>query len=276
MLEIPEAQTIARQINETIAGKTITHAVAAASPHGFAWYFGEPALYGEMLSGKKITGTASYGGRPEIWAEDMRISFGDGVNVRYFDGGAKLPVKHQLFIELDDGGAICCTVQMYGGLFAFPDGANNDYYYVVAKEKISPLSDEFDAAYFGSLMADDAGKLSAKAFLATQQRIPGLGNGVSQDILWNAKIHPKRKMSTLSDGEFETLYLTMKSLLRDMTAKGGRDTEKNLFGKPGGYITTMSKKNEGMPCPACGGLIRRMAYMGGNVYVCEGCQGDGK
>jgi len=38
----------------------------------------------------------------------------------------------------------------------------------------------------------------------------------------------------------------------------------------------MSKKNDGMPCPACGGLIRRSAYMGGNIYVCEGCQGNGK
>ena len=276
MLEIPEAQTIARQLSETITGKTIINATAAASPHGFAWYFGDPSLYGEMLGGKKVTGAVAYGGRPEIWAEDMRISFGDGVNVRYFSVGAKLPVKHQLLIELDDGGAICCTVQMYGGLFAFPDGMNDDYYYKAAKEKISPLTDEFNAAYFESLMADDAGKLSAKAFLATQQRIPGLGNGVAQDILWNAKIHPKQKMSALSDGEFETLLFMVKSLLAEMTAKGGRDTEKDLFGKPGGYITTMSKKNEGMPCPTCGGLIRRMAYMGGNVYVCEGCQGIGK
>ena len=276
MLEIPEAQTIARQFNETIIGRTITKATAASSPHGFAWYFGEPALYGEMLNGKKVTGAAAYGGRPEIWAENMRISFDDGVNVRYYTPAAKLPAKHQLHLELDDGCAICCTVQMYGGLCAFPDGMNDNFYYTVSKEKVSPLSNEFNAAYFDSLLADDGRKLSAKAFLATQQRIPGLGNGVSQDILWSAKIHPKRKMSTLSDGEFETLYHTVKTLLADMTEKGGRDTEKDLFGKPGGYITTMSKKNEGMPCPVCGDLIRRMAYLGGNVYVCEGCQGTGK
>ena len=83
MLEIPEAQTIARQVREALTGQTIVNATAAASPHGFAWYFGEPALYGELLNGKVITDTAAYGGRPEIWAEEMRISFGDGVNVRY-------------------------------------------------------------------------------------------------------------------------------------------------------------------------------------------------
>ena len=275
MLEIPEAQTIARQLSETVAGKTIASAVAAASPHGFAWYFGDPALYDEILNGKEITATAAYGGHPEIWAGDMRISFGDGVNVRYFAAGAKRPAKHQLLLEFDGGDAVCCTVQMYGGLWAFPDGMNSNFYYIVAKEKPSPLSDEFDEAYFESLLTGDAKKLSAKAFLATDQRIPGLGNGVLQDILWSAKIHPKRKMSALSETEFETMYQTVKSLLAEMTAKGGRDTEKDLYGSPGGFITTMSKKNDGMPCPVCGDLIRRLAYMGGNVYVCDSCQRHG-
>ena len=275
MLEIPEAQTIARQLRETVVGKTIVYAEAAASPHGFAWYFGDPALYGQALGGKKVTGTAAYGGRPEIWAEDMRISFADGVNARYCAAGASRPAKHQLLLELDGGDAICCTVQMYGGMFAFPDGMNDDFYYNAAKDKPSPLTDQFDRTYFGSLLPD-AQKLSVKALLATQQRIPGLGNGVLQDILWKAGIHPKRKVSALTDGELDALFATVKELLSEMTALGGRDTEKDIFGDPGGYVTTMSKKNDGMPCPACGGLIRRSAYMGGNIYVCEGCQGNGK
>jgi formamidopyrimidine-DNA glycosylase len=49
------------------------------------------------------------------------------------------------------------------------------------------------------LSGEKLSSLSAKAFLATEQRIPGLGNGVAQDILFTAKIHSKRKMSTLSE-----------------------------------------------------------------------------
>jgi len=272
MLEIPEAQTVALQLGKTITGKTITRAVAAASPHSFAWYFGEPELYSQMLEGKKVTNTKAYGGRPEIWAEDMRISFGDGVNVRYYSDDAKRPAKHQLLLEFDDDTAICCTIQMYGMLFAFPDGMNDDdSYYTAAKEKPSPLSEQFDKAYFDSLLAENQ-KLSAKAFLATEQRIPGLGNGTLQDILWHSKIHPKRKVSTLSVGDLEMMYSSVKDTLAEMTAKGGRDVEKDIFGNPGGFATTMSKNNVGMPCPACGDLIKRMAYLGGNVYVCETCQ----
>ena len=271
MLEIPESETLARQLKETIAGKTIAKAVAAASPHAFAWYYGDPAAYGAMLGGKKITDAFAYGGHPEILAEDMRISFGDGANVRYFGVAAKRPAKHQLLLEFEDGDAICCTVQMLGSILAFPDGMNDDFYYKVAREKPSPLSDEFDEAYFDSLFAGDTkNKLTAKAFLATEQRIPGLGNGVLQDILWNAKVHPKRKISELSDNEVQALFRSVKNLLREMAEKGGRDTEKDLFGNPGGYITAMSRKSS--LCPECGGSVQNMAYLGGKVYVCEICQ----
>ena len=185
-------------------------------------------------------------------------------------------------MEFDDGAAVACTVQMYGGIFCFPESAGKqqvrlavspgDFYYKMAKEKPSPLSGEFDEKYFASLLTDKTKKLSAKAFLATEQRIPGLGNGVLQDVLWRAQIHPKRKVNTLSDGELDKLYNVVKSTLAEMTEKGGRDTEKDLFGNAGGYATVMSNKNEGAACPVCGGLIKRMAYLGGNVYVCEGCQ----
>ena len=73
-------------------------------------------------------------------------------------------------------------------------------------------------------------KLSAKAFLATEQRIPGLGNGVLQDILWYANIHPKRKISTLSAEQKHKLFRSVKTILAEMTELGGRDTERDLFG----------------------------------------------
>jgi formamidopyrimidine-DNA glycosylase len=134
MLELPESYVLAEQFKETLDGKTILSATANSSPHGFAWYYGEPAEYNGRLAGKTITGSVSYGGRPEIWAEDMRISFLDGVRVRYIEPGEKRPVKHQLLLEFNDDSAICCSVQMYGGMLAFEDGELDDFYYNSAKE----------------------------------------------------------------------------------------------------------------------------------------------
>jgi len=273
MLEIPESYVLAHQMKETLVGKTIEKAVANSHPHGFAWYWENPADYGAMLNGKKITNTASYGGRPEIWAEDMRISFGDGVNARYYAPKAKRPSKHQLLVEFDDESALCCTVQMLGGIWAFPDGLNDDMYYAVAKEKPSPLSDEFDEAYFDSLFAEDAKPtMSAKAFLATKQRIPGLGNGALQDILFNARIHPKRKLESIGDSEKEAIFTSIKTTLAAMRDSGGRDTEKDLFNNQGGYKTILSKNTLHAPCYACGGMLVRKSFLGGNIYFCGTCQ----
>lgn len=272
MIEIPEAWTLARQLNETIAGKTITKALAGASHHNFAFYSGDPACYSAILQGRTLQKAVCSGGYIEIHVGDWVLAFHDGVNLRFHSASDRIPPKHQLLLEFMDGTALVCTVQMYGGLLCFPEGTNDEYYYLVAKEKPSPLSDKFDEAYFASLFQDKTEKLSAKAFLATEQRIPGLGNGCLQDILWKAKIHPKRKVSTFSKEETERLYQSVKDTLVEMAEGGGRDTEKDLFGNKGSYLTSMSKNNIDGFCPCCGDSIRRFAYLGGNVYICETCQ----
>lgn len=57
-----------------------------------------------------------------------------------------------------------------------------------------------------------------------------------------------------------------------MTEAGGRDTERDLFGNPGGYKTALSANTVGAYCPACGENIKKEAYLGGSIYYCEGCQ----
>ena len=95
---------------------------------------------------------------------------------------------------------------------------------------------------------------------------------VSTGILFNAKIHPKRKLQTLSDAEKQAMYESVTQTLSSMTASGGRDTEKDIFGVNGGYITKLSAKIKNDPCPVCGGAVIREAYMGGNIYYCPVCQ----
>lgn len=272
MLEIPESYTIARQLNETIKGKIISYVKANQSPHSFAWYFGSPEGYDELLSGKTIGLSHARAGMIEIEVEDCRIVFGDGATPRYYEDRTKAPKKNQLYVEFDDGSALICTIQMYGGLLAFREGENNNEYYLAAKDKPSPLTDQFNYEYFRSLRTEKTHKLSAKAFLATEQRIPGLGNGALQDILFTAGIHPKRKLDTISEDEYEKLYQAVKTLLKQMAELGGRDTEKDLFGNPGGYMTLLSKKTAWTPCTICGYELHKDNYMGGTIYYCENCQ----
>lgn len=274
MIEMPEAVTLAHQLNEKVRGRSIVSAEAGHSPHKFAWYTGDPKGYGALLGGRTVQEARSSGGVVELsLSGEMTLFFNDGPSLRWHKPGAKLPDKHQLLLMLDDGSALTASVQMYGGMQCFPDGAVDNPYLVGGRSKPSPLGPDFTYEYFQSLASGAKTRtLSAKAFLATEQRIPGLGNGVLQDILFNAGIHPKRKLDTLSPDEFEGLWRAVVGTLREMTDKGGRDTENDLYGLPGGYPSVLSRNTVGTACPRCGGTIAKEAYMGGAVYYCAGCQ----
>lgn len=273
MIEIPEAVVLAQQWNQTLRGKRVRNVVANQSPHGFAWFFGDPDDYHRRLAGKTLGKAVPVAGFIDVEVEDMHMTFQDGVNMRLFLPGEPLPKKHQLWIELEDGTSFVCTVQMYGGMMVFPDGDYDDNkYYSGAKAKPSPLTDAFDEAYFSGIVSAAKPNLSIKALLATEQRIPGLGNGVLQDILFRSHLHPKQKINGISDAQWEVVFRQIKDTLAEMAIKGGRDTERDLYGCYGGYQTQLSKNTWKEPCPECGGEIERKAYLGGNVYYCEHCQ----
>ena len=272
MLELPEANVMSRQLKSELLGDEITQVIVNQSPHKFAWYFENPLLYEARLQGHKLTDVVSISGQVEIHFEDMRLVLSDGVNIRLYDQKDKLPPKHQLFILFKSGKSLVFSVQMYGGLAAFGDGENQNPYYLVAKMKPSPLTDDFDFDYFHKLIADEQKNPSLKAFLATEQRIPGLGNGVLQDILYNAEMHPKRKLKTLTEQDVKKLYAAVKNTIKDMTDQGGRDTEKDLYGERCGYLTRLSSKTQDEPCHRCGDIIHKESYMGGSIYFCGTCQ----
>jgi formamidopyrimidine-DNA glycosylase len=115
-------------------------------------------------------------------------------------------------------------------------------------------------------------KRSVKGLLTQDQLIPGLGNSIAQDILFSARLHPKRALDSLGAGERKRLYRSILDTVREVTERGGRSDELDLFGKPGGYPRKMDKNAAGRKCPACGARIEKMQYLGGACYFCPGCQ----
>jgi len=272
MLEIPESRTISLQTDKILARRTIAEVFPASSPHKFAFYNGDPAMYPALLKAKQILSTKGHGMFVDIYFDDdICITIGDGTNIRYYSSIDQCPQKHQLLIVLDDGHCLVFTVSMYGGIWAYRGEFDNPYHRGSLKS-VSPLEETFDEHHFNSIYNSTTKDFSLKALLATEQRIPGLGNGVLQDILFNAGIHPRRKKSTLSDFEKAELFYSLKVTLKNMAEKGGRDTEKDLFGNTGGYKTLLSKNTLKNPCPNCGNAIVKESYLGGAIYFCPICQ----
>lgn len=272
MIELPEALTYAKELNQMAAGKTVKLVCPPSSPHKFCWFYGAPEDYDKQLKGCTVESAEGFGIYVEIrFDRGRKLAFNDGVKVRFLDQNEARPKKYQLYLEFTDGTALAFSVAMYGSIICHSGSYDNEYY-LISRDGMSPLSDAFDEKYFDSLAASVKPAVSVKALLATEQRIPGLGNGCLQDILFHASIHPKRKVGTLTEEEKSRLFCSIKEVMREMAESGGRDTEKNLMGNPGGYRTLMSKNTWKSGCPRCHGEIVKENYLGGSVYYCPACQ----
>lgn len=279
MIEAPEARVIAAQIAQILQGRTVADVIANTTPHKFAFFHGDPDGYAALLAGRTVERAEAVGGMVEVrFSGGAHFVFTDGSRPRYIAPGGKLPRKHQLLIAFDDESCLVFCVQMYGMLWASAAGETFVHdYYLAALERPNLYSTAFTEDYFNELAADPAlQKKSVKALLATEQRIPGLGNGVLQDMLLTAGVHPKRKVFTLSENDISRLYRAVRRTADEMLRLGGRDTEGDLFGNKGGYVTRLGAKASGGLCPACGiGTVRREAYLGGTIYYCPECQPSG-
>lgn len=277
MLELPEVITLSKQINHVLAGKTITQVFNATKPHKFTFYNSDPLEYGKVLVGKTILSSKGYGMFVDFYLSDnVTMNIGDGVIVRYYNSGDKVPGNYQLLLTFADESFLVFTVAMYGFINVYLNDVIDNKYYKISRDSISPLSEDYTEKQFDKLFAEAKSTLSAKALLATEQRIPGVGNGVTQDILFNARIHPKQKVLKLPDIQKETLFRTLKDTLMEMVFEGGRDTQPDLYGNYGGYKTILSAKTWKNPCPRCGGVIVKEVYLGGSVYYCRQCQKIGE
>ncbi|WP_207226839.1 hypothetical protein [Cecembia calidifontis] len=213
MIEIPESKTLSRQASQVFIGKKVVKVFPPTHTHKLVWFEGDPKDYPRLLEGRKVISVEGHGVFVDFrFEENVHLTVSDGTILRYYSSLVEAPSKYQLLIVFEDESCLVFTVAMYGGIMVYQGKLENKYH-LGSLQAISPLDDAFDQTHVYEIL-DAAKDLSAKALLATEQRIPGLGNGVLQDILFNAGIHPKRKKSSLSESEKEKLFQSLKLTLK--------------------------------------------------------------
>jgi len=274
MIEMPEAFTIAHQMNDTLVGKTVQHFARGALVHKFLWLSKPAEEYDAFLSGKPVTGARSYGRSIYLYVGDSHLLwFGElGGRILYHAAGQSLPAKYHLRWDFTDASAMTFNMQMWGfvGLLEKSEIPTHPY----AEVGIPPLSEGLTLERFDQLLEEypEKTKKGVKGFLVTSKHINGIGNGYLQDILFKAKIHPSRKIPTLNAGERRQLHAAIQETMAQAIELGGRDDERDLFDHPGGYHRLMGNQTVGSPCPDCGTTIQKIAYLGGACYICPTCQ----
>jgi len=274
MIEMPEAVTISGQMQETLTGKTMLHFSRGQLVHKFLWLSKTAEEYDAILSGKQITGASSYGRSIYLYmGEEHLLWFGElGGRILYHPQGQPLPVKYHLRWDFTDDSSMTFNLQMWGfvSLLERSELAKHPY----AEVGIPPLSDRFTPERFDQLLEEypEKTKKGIKGFLVTSKHINGIGNSYLQDILFRAKLHPTRKIPTLSSNERFKLHAAIQNTMAEAIKLGGREDERDLFDHPGGYTRLMSNQTVGQPCPDCGTLIQKISYLGGACYLCPTCQ----
>ena len=119
---------------------------------------------------------------------------------------------------------------------------------------------------------DEESTRSIKYFIISEPGIWGIGNGCLQDILYRARLHPKRRVVDVTADERHALYTAIRDTLKQMVELGGRESERDLYGNRGGYVRILDSKTKGTPCPECGTAIENAQYLGGAIYFCPTCQ----
>ncbi|UCG36372.1 MAG: hypothetical protein JSV64_07130 [Candidatus Bathyarchaeota archaeon] len=275
---MPEAVTIAGQIQKELKGKRISSGVRGSSPHKFAFTGKHSNDEFAAIVREKTIGVARANGSLILVDLDPGyvLSLGcGGEHILCHTSEKTLPQKHQLLLSFQDDTHLTVTVSGWGEVRLLEQSQVASHPHL-KNNQISPLDDEFTFAYFRSLLNElpENKRVSAKYFIVSEPGILGVGNGCLQDILYRAKIHPKRQMTSLSNEEGEKLYQAIKRTLKEIVKLGGRDSERDLYNKKGGYQRILHSKVVGYPCRECGTPIKKIQYLGGASYFCPSCQAE--
>lgn len=105
----------------------------------------------------------------------------------------------------------------------------------------------------------------AKSTLMNQEKIAGIGNIYSDEILFQAGIHPRVKASSLSQAKIEELYEKMDYVLSEAIA-----CEVDPDRMPSNFL--LPHRTPGSSCPQCGENIEKVKVSGRSAYFCPSCQ----
>lgn len=275
MIELPEAAIIAQQINEALQGKRIASGGQGNASHKFAFYSRSADEYRALLAGKTMGSARGHGSAilASLEPDHTLVLGGGGERILFHESERTLPKKYHLLLHFEDGTYLTVTVQGWGNVLLLNESELREHPHVGAGRS-SALSAAFTFEHFeglfGELKEDD--KRGVKFFLISEPGAWGVGNGYLQDILFQAKLHPKRRAIDLAAEERKGLYQAIRETLTRAVELGGRETERDLYDRPGRYRRLMDRKSVGQPCPECGTPIEKIQYLGGACYFCPSCQ----
>ena len=277
-IESPEAKILADQMNKELLGKRIKsyHLQDYERLQRIGMLNKDVKVFDQLVNGK-IESVISRGNVIRVKLNNgMNLILGPeyGGKIRYHTSGKTVPKKFHLKVDFSDGTLLTVRLTSMGVIQALKDDALERSYVFrrdFNPEVLSPTEEEFTSERFSKLLAE-TNRMLKSVLVGKDAVVVGLSNSAFQDIIYRAKLHPKRKASELNKDERRALYDAIRLVLQERIRLKGKDQFYDLYGDQGGYTPAMGPNMKQQPCPICETLIEKLGVGGGHVYLCPKCQ----
>jgi len=282
MPELPEVETIKRQLEKKVVGLTIKNVK-----------INKPKLFkGDTkdIIGAKIT---NVGRRAKMFIVDLNNGkhllihlkmtgqlifvdkegkYGGGHPIPPFN--LEVPNKYShIIIYFTDGSVLYFNDLRQFGWIKVLSGKELEK--ALEKSGVEPYSKEFTLKYFREILLRKK-KSPIKLVLMDQNLIVGIGNIYANEMLFVAGVKPDKKVEKLSIAEIKKIYNAIFEIFDKAIKYQGTSAEDyvNLEGKPGEFDKhLLIYDKEGENCPRnCGGKIEKIKFGGRGTYFCSKCQ----
>jgi formamidopyrimidine-DNA glycosylase len=303
MPELPEVETVCRQLDPELAGERI----AALEVFDERWSRPVPkaeleaAVAGAVIEGLERRGKylllrldgertlvmhlRMTGNLVLVERQEPRSTDGEGLEEpgalakldpsegrRLYEGERSTSERHlRARFMLEDGRELWFTdPRRFGEAFLVDEGGFEARF---ERLGVEPLSEEFTAEALAEMASGR--RVPLKSFLLDQSGVAGVGNIYADEALFRARLHPLSPAGSMRPEHHEALREGVIAALEAGIDGGGASIDDYRDGR--GERGTMQERflvhtREGEPCPSCGEPITRIVVSGRSTYYCPSCQ----
>jgi formamidopyrimidine-DNA glycosylase len=268
MPELPDVELFRRHLDTSCHGRTILSATVA-DPKLLSGI--DAAQLARRLAGTRIGASRRHGKHLFVAVGDagwLGLHFGMNGSLLHLAPGDADPSYDRVRIDFADGHGLAYLNPRRIGEVVLVDDPDA----FAAAERLGPdaLDPKFERADFERRLAGTRREL--KALLMDQAAVAGIGNIYSDEILFQARLHPSRRSDRLDAAERRHLWEQMRAVLETAVAAGAG--AERLTERLPSRCLIPQRKRDGR-CPRCGAAIAAAKFGGRTGYFCPRCQPQG-
>ena len=271
MPELPEVETIRRQLAPLVEGRTLRE-VEILDPRWSRPL--APAQLAAALTGRRVERLGRRG-KYLLWslAGDVYLAQHLRMTGSVLADPDPEPAHTRVRILLSRGRRLAIVDPRRFGTGELLLGGDAMESFFAARLGLEPFDERFTAEHLRTLARGSTAPI--KALLLDQRKVAGVGNIYADEALFRAGIHPRRPAGRLTGAQHARLRAAVvQALQAGIDARGATiDDFRHVDGVRGSFQDQfLVYGRAGEPCVTCGSPVVKMVVAGRGTYVCERCQ----